>query len=49
MTYNRTNWKFGMEYTWTGAWYGDNDAKGKVVDTHLVKNNRIVFTALFQF
>ena len=49
LTYNRPNWKFGMEYTWTGAWYGDNNAKGRVVDTHLVKNNRIVFTALFQF
>lgn len=48
-TYNRPHWKFGMEYTWTGAWYGDNDSKGKVVDTHLVKNNRIVFTALIQF
>ena len=49
LTYNRPNWKFGMEYTWTGAWYGDNDSKGKVVNAHLVKNNRIVFTALFQF
>lgn len=48
-TYNRPNWKFGMEYTWTGAWYGDNNAKGRVVDTHLVKNNRVVFTAIFQF
>ncbi len=48
-TYNRPHWKFGMEYTWTGAWYGENDSKGKVTDTHLVKNNRIVFTALFQF
>ena len=49
LTYNRPNWKFGVEYTWTGAWYGDNNAKGRVVDTHLVKNNRVVFTALFQF
>ena len=49
LTYNIPNWKFGAEYSWTGAWYGDNDAKGKVVDTHLVKNNRIVFTAMFQF
>lgn len=48
-TYNRPNWKFGMEYTWTGAWYGDNNVKGRVVDTHLVKNNRVVFTAIFQF
>jgi hypothetical protein len=49
LTYNIPNWKFGAEYSWTGAWYGDNDSKGKVVDAHLVKNNRIVFTAMFQF
>lgn len=49
ITYNIPNWKFGAEYSWTGAWYGDNDSKGKVVDTHLVKNNRIVFTAMFMF
>lgn len=49
LTYNLPNWKIGAEYSWTGAHYGKNDAKGKVVDTHLVKNNRIVFTALYQF
>lgn len=49
LTYNLPNWKIGAEYSWTGAYYGKNDAKGKVVDTHLVKNNRIVLTALFQF
>lgn len=49
LTYNLPNWKFGAEYSWTGAAYGTNTAKGKVADTHLVKNNRIVFTAIFQF
>lgn len=49
LTYNLPNWKFGAEYSWTGAAYGTNNAKGRVIDTHLVKNNRIVFTALFQF
>lgn len=49
LTYNLPNWKFGAEYSWTGARYGENNEKGKVVNTHLVKNNRIVFTALFQF
>lgn len=49
LTYNIPNWKFGMEYSWTGAWYGKNDSKGKVFDINLVKNNRIVFTAMFQF
>ena len=49
LTYNRPNWKFGAEYTWTGAWYGDYTDKARVTNTHLVKNNRIVLTALFQF
>ena len=49
LTYNIPNWKFGAEYSWIGAWYGKNNSKGKVIDTHLVKNNRIVLTAMFQF
>lgn len=49
LTYNRPNWKLGAEYTWTGAWYGDYTDKARVTDTHLVNNNRIVLTALFQF
>ena len=49
LTYNLPHWKFGVEYAWTGVWYGTNDEKGKVTDTHLVKNNRVVFTALFTF
>lgn len=49
LTYNLPHWKFGAEYSWTGAWYGSNNAKGKVVDTHLVKNNRVVLAAMFMF
>ena len=49
LTYNLPNWKFGAEYSWIAAWYGNNDAKGKVIDTHQVDNHRIVLTALFQF
>ena len=49
LTFNLPNWKFGAEYSWIAAWYGSNDAKGKVVDTHQVDNHRIVLTALFQF
>ena len=49
LTYNLPNWKFGAEYSWCGVWYGKNDKKGKVVDTHLVKNNRLVVSALFMF
>lgn len=49
LTYNLPHWKFGAEYSWTGAWYGSNNPKGKVVDTHLVKNNRVVLAAMFMF
>ena len=49
LTYNLPHWKFGAEYSWCGVWYGKNNEKGKVVDTHLVKNNRIVVSALFMF
>ena len=49
LTYNLPNWKFGVEYSWCGAWYGENDKKGKVENTHLVKNNRFVVSALFMF
>ena len=34
LTFNLPNWKFGAEYSWIAAWYGSNDAKGKVIDTH---------------
>ena len=49
LTYNLPHWKFGAEYSWCGVWYGENTAKGKVENTHLVKNNRIVVSALFLF
>lgn len=49
LTYNLPHWKFGAEYSWIAAWYGSNDTKGKVVDTHQVDNHRFVLTALFQF
>lgn len=50
LTYNVPNWKFGVEYNYTQAWYGDlNGSNGKVVNTHGVDNHRIVATALFTF
>ena len=49
VSYNLPNWKFGVEYSYCNAWYGSNDEKGKVVDTHRVDNHRIVAVALFQF
>jgi len=49
LTYNISNWKFGLEYNYTMAWYGTNDAKGKVKNTYDVANHRVVFAALFNF
>lgn len=49
LTYNLPNWKFGVEYSWTGAYYGDLTTKGKVTNTDLVDNHRAVLTAIFQF
>ncbi len=49
LTYNLPNWKFGVEYSWVGAYYGSLTEKGKVTDTNLVDNHRAVLTAIFQF
>lgn len=50
LTYNIPHWKFGLEYTLSSAWYGGLDlAEGKIIDTHAVRNNRIVAVAMFLF
>ena len=49
MTFNIPNWKFGLEYNFTNAFYGTNTAKGKVKNTHSVSNHRIVASVLFMF
>lgn len=50
LTYNLPNWKFGAEYAYCTAWYGDRfDAKYKATDSHSVGNHRLVLTALFTF
>ena len=49
LTYNVPHWKIGAEYNYTSAWYGTNDKKGKVKDTHSIGNNRLVLSALFTF
>lgn len=49
LSYNIPNWKFGMEYSYCKAWYGEHNAKGKVVNTHGADNHRVVATAVFQF
>lgn len=50
LTYNVPHWKFGLEYTLSAASYGKLDYQdGKIVDTHSVRNNRIVAVAMFMF
>lgn len=50
LSYNVPNWKFGLEYSLSSAWYGSVDSSnGKVVDTHAVCNNRIVAAVMFMF
>ena len=50
LTYNLPNWKFGAEYAYCTAWYGDKfDAKYKATDSHTVGNHRLVLSALFLF
>ena len=50
LTYNLPHWKFGAEYTYSTAWYGDLKlSNGKISDTHAVSNNRIVAVAMFMF
>ena len=50
LTYNIPNWKFGVEYNYTTAWYGDlNPSNGKITNTHSVNNHRIVTSLIFMF
>lgn len=50
LTYKMKHWKFGVEYLYTSAWYGEVDWNdGRVYDTHSVGNHRIVATAMFLF
>ena len=49
ITYNLPNWKFGLEYNFTNAFYGTNTSKGKVKNTHGVSNHRVVASVLFSF
>lgn len=50
VTYNLPNWKMGIEYNYTTAWYGDlNTNNGKVINTHSINNNRIVASIIFMF
>lgn len=50
LTYNVAHWKFGVEYMLSSASYGSLDTfEGRIVDTHSVRNHRIVGVAMFMF
>lgn len=50
LTYNVAHWKFGVEYTFSTAWYGAmNPSNGKIKDTHSANNHRVVGVAMFVF
>lgn len=50
ISYNLPNWKFGVSYSASTAWYGDvNKSNAKVQNTHTVTNHRIVGMVAFSF
>ncbi len=50
LTYNLPHWKFGVEYMYTNAHYGEFDKSATIaIGEHAVGNHRVVFAALFQF
>lgn len=50
LSYNISHWKFGVEYFYSTAAYGNiNMDNGKVIDTHTVSNHRILAAASFTF
>ena len=49
LSYNMSHWRFGFEYSLTKAFYGTNDAYGKVKDTHAIVNHRPYATVMYSF
>lgn len=49
LNYNIPNWRFGIEYSITNAFYGTNDAHGKVRDTHRIVNHRPYAMVMYSF
>ena len=49
LNYNIPNWRFGIEYSYTRAFYGTNDAKGRVKHTHGIGNHRPYATVMYSF
>ena len=49
LSYTSSHWRFGFEYSLTKAFYGTNDAYGKVKDTHAIVNHRPYATVMYSF
>lgn len=49
LSYTMLHWRFGFEYSLTKAFYGTNDAYGKVKDTHAIVNHRPYATVMYSF
>ena len=49
LNYNIPNWRFGIEYSITNAFYGTNDAHGKVRNTHSIVNHRPYAMVMYSF
>jgi len=50
LRYALNDWRLGLEYTLTTAWYGVNDlSNGKVRDTHDVSNHRLEAVFMYYF
>ncbi len=50
LSYNLSNWKLGVEFEPSTAWYGTlNKKNGKVEDTHSVTNYRVLCVAMYTF
>jgi len=49
LNYYVSNFRFGIEYSFTKAFYGTNDAHGKVRNTHGIVNNRPYAMVMYSF
>ncbi len=49
LTYRLPHWSFGVEYSFTSAWYGDINSRGAVENTHSVYNHRVVSAVALYF
>lgn len=51
LSYNLPNWKLGMEYSPSIAWYGKADMAdgGKISQTHSITNHRILGVLVYSF